>query len=40
MGFPGNLMAGMFGFTTQPFFEIQDACNAKCHRSNFEAGDR
>jgi LemA protein len=25
MGFPGNLMAGMFGFTPQPFFEVQDA---------------
>jgi LemA protein len=25
MSFPNNLMAGMFGFTPQPFFEIQDA---------------
>jgi LemA protein len=25
LSFPTNLLAGMFGFTTQPFFEIQDA---------------
>jgi LemA protein len=24
LSFPNNLMAGPFGFTPQPFFEIQD----------------
>jgi LemA protein len=24
MNFPTNLIAGPFGFTTQPFFEVQD----------------
>jgi LemA protein len=35
MGFPGNLMAGMFGFTPQPFFEVQDVAQREAPQVKF-----
>jgi LemA protein len=35
MGFPGNLMAGMFGFTPQPFFEVQDVVQREAPQVKF-----
>lgn len=35
MGFPGNMMAGMFGFTPQPFFEVQDAAQREAPQVKF-----
>ncbi|HVT90481.1 MAG TPA: LemA family protein [Tepidisphaeraceae bacterium] len=35
LSFPNNLMAGMFGFTPQPFFEIQDAAQREAPAVKF-----
>jgi LemA protein len=35
LGFPGNLMAGMFGFTPQPFFEVQDVAQREAPQVKF-----
>jgi LemA protein len=35
MGFPGNVMAGMFGFTPQPFFEVQDVAQREAPQVKF-----
>jgi LemA protein len=35
LGFPTDLMAGPFGFTAQPFFEIQDAAQREAPAVKF-----
>jgi LemA protein len=35
LSFPNNLLAGPFGFTTQPFFEIQDAAQRETPQVKF-----
>jgi LemA protein len=35
LSFPNNLIAGPFGFTTQPFFEIQDAAQREVPQVKF-----
>ena len=35
MSFPGNLLAGPFGFTPQPFFEIQDTVQRETPQVKF-----
>ncbi len=35
LSFPTNLMAGMFGFTAQPFFEVQDAAQREAPAVKF-----
>ena len=35
MSFPANLMAGMFGFTPQPFFELQDVAEREVPKVEF-----
>jgi LemA protein len=35
MSFPGNLLAGPFGFTPQPFFEIQDTAQREAPQVKF-----
>ena len=35
MSFPNNLLAGPFGFTPQPFFEIQDAAQREVPQVKF-----
>jgi LemA protein len=35
LSFPNNLLAGPFGFTTQPFFEIQDAAQREAPQVKF-----
>ena len=35
MSFPANLMAGMFGFTPQPFFELQDVAERDVPKVQF-----
>jgi LemA protein len=35
MSFPTNLMAGPFGFTSQPFFEVQDAAEREAPAGKF-----
>ena len=35
LSFPNNLIAGPFGFTTQPFFEIQDAAQREAPQVKF-----
>ena len=35
LSFPNNLLAGPFGFTPQPFFEIQDAAQREAPQVKF-----
>ena len=35
LSFPNNLIAGPFGFTAQPFFEIQDAAQREAPQVKF-----
>lgn len=35
LSFPNNLIAGPFGFTTQPFFEVQDAAQREAPAVKF-----
>ena len=35
MSFPANLIAGMFGFTPQPFFELQDVAEREVPKVEF-----
>ena len=35
MSFPNNLLAGPFGFTTQPFFEIEDSAQREVPQVKF-----
>jgi LemA protein len=35
LSFPSNLIAGPFGFATQPFFEIQDAAQREAPAVRF-----
>jgi LemA protein len=35
LSFPNNLVAGPFGFTAQPFFEIQDAAQREVPQVKF-----
>jgi LemA protein len=35
MSFPANLIAGMFGFTPQPFFELQDVIEREVPKVQF-----
>jgi LemA protein len=35
MSFPTNLIAGPFGFTAQPFFEVQDSAQREAPQVKF-----
>jgi LemA protein len=35
LSFPANLIAGLFGFTSQPFFEVQDQTQREAPKVKF-----